>query len=107
VRRRRGPAAQPDRRRIARRDGIGPPKQQIEGRNEWHHSRHAVEDEKQYRLYWCLSDYFHLFVLLAVKAQKSSKFSSIIPLNMQKAGDNQYLSLLLFKFHQRHQHLPD
>ena len=68
---RRCPAAQPHRRRDVWRNGIGPAQQQVEGRNEWHHARYAVEDEKQYRLYRCMPEYIHLvFAILAAKVQK-------------------------------------
>ena len=43
---RRSPTAQPHWRRDVRREGIAPAQQQVEGRNQRHNSRYAIEDEK-------------------------------------------------------------
>ena len=57
---RRCPAAQPERRRDAGREGITLAQQQVERGNERHHSRDAIEDEKHCRLSRYLFEYIHL-----------------------------------------------
>ena len=44
------PTAQTHRRRDVQRNGIAPAKQQVDGRNERHHTRYAIEDVKEYIL---------------------------------------------------------
>ena len=41
------------------REGIATAQQQVERRNERHHTRNAVDDDKQYRWYRYLPEYLH------------------------------------------------
>lgn len=39
-----------------RRKSITSAQQQVNGSHEWHYSRYAIEDEKQYQLSWDMFD---------------------------------------------------
>ena len=45
--------------------GIAPAQQQVEGRDERHRSCHAVEDEKQYKLWRYLFEQIHSIAIFS------------------------------------------
>lgn len=91
---RRCPAAQPERRRDAGREGITLAQQQVERGNQWHHSRDAIEDEKQYRLCRYLSEHIHIFVQAKIKRiiETTKKKTILFCLNGASLESTRHLS---------------